>query len=48
MRAPGGQGIAFLIENGFIRSPDPKDIARFLLHADGLDKAQIGEYLGEG
>lgn len=42
------QGIAFLVETGFIRTREPKDIARFLLHADGLDKAQIGEYLGEG
>ncbi|GAA5875344.1 hypothetical protein JCM3774_005784 [Rhodotorula dairenensis] len=42
------RGVAFLIEHGFIRSSEPKDIARFLLHADGLDKAQIGEYLGEG
>ncbi|GAA6007006.1 hypothetical protein JCM10207_009168 [Rhodosporidiobolus poonsookiae] len=42
------RGIAFLIDTGFIRSSEPKDIARFLLHADGLDKAQIGEYLGEG
>lgn len=42
------QGVAFLIETGFIRSKEPKDIARFLLNADGLDKAQIGEYLGEG
>ncbi|GAA5989897.1 hypothetical protein JCM11641_001964 [Rhodosporidiobolus odoratus] len=42
------RGVAFLVETGFIRSNEPKDIARFLLHADGLDKAQIGEYLGEG
>ena len=42
------RGVAFLIEHGFIRSTEPKDIARFLLQADGLDKAQIGEYLGEG
>ncbi|GAA5886120.1 hypothetical protein JCM6882_004271 [Rhodosporidiobolus microsporus] len=42
------RGIAFLIDTGFIRSSEPKDVARFLLHADGLDKAQIGEYLGEG
>ncbi|KAI5480603.1 sec7 guanine nucleotide exchange factor [Pseudohyphozyma bogoriensis] len=42
------RGIAFLIDTGFIRSSEPKDIARFLLNADGLDKAQIGEYLGEG
>lgn len=42
------RGIAFLIETGFIRSRQPKDIATFLLHADGLSKAMIGEYLGEG
>lgn len=42
------RGIAFLIESGFIKSREPKDIARFLLNNDGLDKAQIGEYLGEG
>ncbi|GAA5995525.1 hypothetical protein JCM11641_007216, partial [Rhodosporidiobolus odoratus] len=42
------RGVAFLMETGFIRSNEPKDIARFLLHADGLDKAQIGKYLGEG
>ncbi|SCZ88352.1 BZ3500_MvSof-1268-A1-R1_Chr2-1g04354 [Microbotryum saponariae] len=42
------RGVSFLIETGFIRSSEPKDVARFLLHADGLDKAQIGEYLGEG
>ena len=42
------RGVTFLVEHGFIRSTEPKDIARFLLQADGLDKAQIGEYLGEG
>ncbi|KAK4049463.1 guanine nucleotide exchange protein for ADP-robosylation factor [Microbotryomycetes sp. JL221] len=42
------RGVDFLIDTGFIRSREPKDIARFLLNADGLDKAQIGEYLGEG
>ena len=26
----------------------PIDIARFLLETDGLSKAMIGEYLGEG
>jgi hypothetical protein len=40
LRLRVGQGIAFLIENGFIRSSDPKDIARFLLHADGQAKGQ--------
>lgn len=42
------RGIEDLIKNGFIRSREPADIARFLLYADGLSKAQIGEFLGEG
>ncbi|KDN52673.1 hypothetical protein K437DRAFT_292798 [Tilletiaria anomala UBC 951] len=42
------RGIDFLVQHGFIRSRDPRDISRFLLYADGLNKAQIGEYLGEG
>ncbi|KAK0550673.1 guanine nucleotide exchange protein for ADP-robosylation factor [Tilletia horrida] len=42
------RGIDFLVKHGFIRSRSPKDLARFLLYADGLNKAQIGEYLGEG
>ncbi|PWN50495.1 hypothetical protein IE53DRAFT_368864 [Violaceomyces palustris] len=42
------RGIEDLIKHGFIRSREPRDIARFLLYADGLNKAQIGEYLGEG
>lgn len=42
------RGIKFLVNHGFIRSPKPKDVARFLLTADGLSKAMIGEYLGEG
>ena len=42
------RGIQFLVETGFIRSRQPKDIAIFLLHADGLNKGMIGEYLGEG
>ena len=42
------RGIAFLVETGFIKSRKPNDIASFLLHADGLNKAMIGEYLGEG
>lgn len=41
-------GIEFFIENGFIPSRSPQDIARFLLHTDGLNKTMIGEYLGEG
>ncbi|PCH41516.1 Sec7-domain-containing protein [Wolfiporia cocos MD-104 SS10] len=42
------RGIQFFIETGFISSNSPKDIAKFLLESDGLSKAMIGEYLGEG
>ncbi|KAI2641319.1 guanine nucleotide exchange factor [Xylaria nigripes] len=42
------RGIKFLIQSGFITSERPQDIAKFLLSDDRLDKAQIGEYLGEG
>ncbi|KAG5646614.1 hypothetical protein DXG03_002918 [Asterophora parasitica] len=42
------RGIQFLLETGFISSKAPDDIARFLLTTDGLSKAMIGEYLGEG
>ncbi|KAI0796813.1 hypothetical protein C8Q75DRAFT_710714 [Abortiporus biennis] len=41
-------GIQFFRETGFIPSSSPQDIARFLLETDGLSKAMIGEYLGEG
>ncbi|KAJ2931574.1 hypothetical protein H1R20_g5418, partial [Candolleomyces eurysporus] len=42
------KGIAFLIDSGFIASKDPKEVAAFLFHTDGLNKAMLGEYLGEG
>ncbi|RVX76005.1 hypothetical protein B0A52_00362 [Exophiala mesophila] len=42
------RGIKSLIANGFIRSDSPQDIARFLHGNDKLDKAMLGEYLGEG
>ncbi|KAK5996987.1 Protein transport protein SEC7 [Cladobotryum mycophilum] len=42
------RGVEQLIRDGFIQSDSPKDVAVFLLHEDKLDKAQIGEYLGEG
>lgn len=42
------RGMKMLLEHGFIPSDNPRDIARFLLAEDRLDKAQIGEYLGEG
>ncbi|KAI5821112.1 hypothetical protein BZA77DRAFT_238616 [Pyronema omphalodes] len=43
------RGIKALIDNGFIKSKEPEDIAEFLLKGPAqLDKAMIGEYLGEG
>ncbi|TFY56254.1 hypothetical protein EVG20_g9000 [Dentipellis fragilis] len=42
------RGIQFFLETGLIPSKDPQEIARFLLTTDGLSKAMIGEYLGEG
>ncbi|KAG8949407.1 guanine nucleotide exchange protein for ADP-robosylation factor [Tulasnella sp. 424] len=42
------RGIKFLIDAGFIKSSEPGDVARFLHETDGLSKAMIGEYLGEG
>ncbi|KAK3318075.1 hypothetical protein B0H66DRAFT_532586 [Apodospora peruviana] len=41
-------GIKLLLKEGFIPSEKPEDIARFLLSEERLDKAQIGEFLGEG
>ena len=42
------RGIEYLVQHGFIRTRTPTDVARFLLGNDGLSKAMIGEYLGEG
>lgn len=42
------KGIKILLSEGFIPSDSPKDIAQFLIRDERLDKAQIGEYLGEG
>ncbi|KAI5949000.1 SEC7 [Candida theae] len=42
------KGIRYFLDKGFIKSDTPEDIASFLLETDGLDKATIGEYLGEG
>lgn len=42
------RGVKMLLDEGFISSDSPQDIARFLLTDDRLDKSQIGEYLGEG
>ncbi|EOO03921.1 putative guanyl-nucleotide exchange factor protein [Phaeoacremonium minimum UCRPA7] len=42
------KGVQLLLKEGFIASEKPEDIARFLISEERLDKAQIGEYLGEG
>ncbi|MCJ1401298.1 guanine nucleotide exchange protein for ADP-robosylation factor [Xylographa trunciseda] len=42
------RGIKALINDGFIPSDAPEDIAAFIVQNDQLDKAMIGEYLGEG
>lgn len=41
-------GIKLLLKEGFIPSDKPSDIVAFLISEERLDKAQIGEYLGEG
>lgn len=41
-------GIKLLLKEGFISEDTPEAIAKFLISEDRLDKAQIGEYLGEG
>ncbi|KAK1759021.1 hypothetical protein QBC47DRAFT_336644 [Echria macrotheca] len=42
------KGIKLLLKEGFIPSDKPEDIAHFLRNEDRLDKAQLGDYLGEG
>lgn len=43
------KGIQAFVDTGFIsNSHDAKEIAKLLLETEGLDKALIGEYLGEG
>ncbi len=42
------QGIAFLQERSILRTPlDPGEVAQLLLDNPGLDKAMIGEYIGD-
>ncbi|OGM50744.1 guanyl-nucleotide exchange factor (Sec7) [Aspergillus bombycis] len=41
------RGIKLFIQEGFIKS-DPAEIASLLFRNDRLDKAMVGEYLGEG
>lgn len=42
------RGIKLLLAEHFIPEDTPEAIARFLLSEERLDKAQIGEYLGDG
>ncbi|KAJ3412218.1 guanine nucleotide exchange protein for ADP-robosylation factor [Chytridiales sp. JEL 0842] len=42
------KGMQFLLDSGLIPARTPTDIARFLLNTEGLNKSQIGEFLGEG
>lgn len=42
------RGVKLLLQEGFIRSDSPDDIASFLFRNDRLDKAMLGEFLGEG
>lgn len=42
------RGIKMLLKDGFVRSDSAEDIAAFILQTESLDKAMIGEYLGEG
>ncbi|CAG8894953.1 unnamed protein product [Penicillium egyptiacum] len=42
------RGIKALLKEGFIQSESPEDIASFMLRTDRIDKAVLGEYLGEG
>jgi brefeldin A-inhibited guanine nucleotide-exchange protein len=42
------RGIKNLLADGFIKTDSPEDIAAFIVQNDRLDKAMIGEYLGEG
>lgn len=42
------RGVKLFLQEGFIPSESPQDIASFLFRNERLDKAIIGEYLGEG
>ncbi|KAJ3290032.1 guanine nucleotide exchange protein for ADP-robosylation factor [Borealophlyctis nickersoniae] len=42
------KGMQYLLDSNCIASRTPRDIARFLLNTEGLNKTMIGEFLGEG
>ncbi|KAM7184856.1 hypothetical protein V8F33_012761 [Rhypophila sp. PSN 637] len=41
-------GVKLLLKEGFIPNDTPQEIARFLMTEERLDKASIGEIIGEG
>ena len=42
------KGLAYMADIGVLADPpDPAAVAAFLRHAPGLDKSQVGEYLGD-
>lgn len=41
------KGLQYLLRDGFIETDTPHAIASFLLNTEGLDKAMVGDYLGE-
>lgn len=42
------KALDFFRQNGFLEGSEPEVVAKFLLSTEGLSKAAIGEYLGEG
>ncbi|PLB42705.1 Arf family guanine nucleotide exchange factor SEC7 [Aspergillus candidus] len=42
------RGMKLFVKEGFVRSEAPEELAAFLFRNERLDKAMIGEYLGEG
>ena len=42
------KGVKALLKDGFIKDDTPDAIAAFIIQNDRLDKAMIGEFLGEG
>ncbi|KAJ3273363.1 guanine nucleotide exchange protein for ADP-robosylation factor [Terramyces sp. JEL0728] len=42
------KGVQFLLDNNCIRSRTPRHIALFLASAEGINKTQLGDFLGEG
>jgi brefeldin A-inhibited guanine nucleotide-exchange protein len=42
------RGVKTLIKEGFIKSEEPEEIARFLISSDQLNLKALGEFLGEG